>query len=140
MTRVMLSRPADKSVEAAIEHSVRVFKAIGSPGFPTSDAQLRELRRRCGHGAVFIRSASCARWSPCWPTRRAPPNWPACSAPTLVLHGKDDPLVPLACGEDTARRIPGARLVGIDGMGHDLPPGVVERLLALLIPHFEAAP
>ena len=48
---------------------------------------------------------------------------------TLVLHGKDDPLVPFACGQDTARRIPGARLVGIEGMGHDLPPGVVERLL-----------
>jgi pimeloyl-ACP methyl ester carboxylesterase len=60
-------------------------------------------------------------------------------APTLVVHGKADPLVPLACGEDTARRIPGARLVGIDGMGHDLPPGVVERLLALLIPHFASA-
>ncbi|MGH8848977.1 MAG: alpha/beta hydrolase, partial [Polaromonas sp.] len=36
---------------------------------------------------------------------------------------------------DTARRIPGARLVGIEGMGHDLPPGVVDRLLELLIPH-----
>jgi pimeloyl-ACP methyl ester carboxylesterase len=55
--------------------------------------------------------------------------------PTLVLHGADDPLVPLACGEDTARRIPGARFVAIPGMGHDLPPGVVERLLDPLLPH-----
>ena len=59
--------------------------------------------------------------------------------PTLVVHGKADPLVPFACAEDTARRIPGAHLAGIDGMGHDLPPGVVERLLALLIPHLDAA-
>jgi hypothetical protein len=43
--------------------------------------------------------------------------------------------LPLPCGEDTARRIPGARLVSIPGMGHDLPPGVVERLLAPLLPH-----
>lgn len=57
------------------------------------------------------------------------------SEPTLVLHGADDPLVPLACGEDTARRIPGARLVAIPGMGHDLPPGVVDRLLDPLLPH-----
>ena len=47
-------------------------------------------------------------------------------------------LVPFACGEDTARRIPGARLSLIDGMGHDLAPGVVDRLLPLLISHVEA--
>lgn len=61
------------------------------------------------------------------------------AVPTLVVHGQADPLVPLACGEDTARRIPGTKLAAIEGMGHDLPPGVVERLLELLIPHFDAA-
>ena len=59
--------------------------------------------------------------------------------PTLVIHGKADPLVPYACGEDTARRIPGATLFGIEGMGHDLPPGVVERLLPPLLKHLSAA-
>jgi hypothetical protein len=48
-------------------------------------------------------------------------------------------LVPYACGEDTARRIPGATLFGIEGMGHDLPPGVVERLLPPLLKHLNAA-
>jgi proline iminopeptidase len=43
--------------------------------------------------------------------------------------------VPLACGEDTASRIPGARLEIIEGMGHDLPPQLVERLLALIDAH-----
>jgi pimeloyl-ACP methyl ester carboxylesterase len=57
--------------------------------------------------------------------------------PTLVIHGKADPLVPFACGEDTARRIPGARLVGIEGMGHDLPTGVVELILTPLLPHLQ---
>jgi hypothetical protein len=56
------------------------------------------------------------------------------TSPTLVLHGKADPLVPFACGADTAKRIAGAKLVGIEGMGHDLPPGVVEHLLAHLLP------
>ena len=59
--------------------------------------------------------------------------------PTLVVHGQADPLVPYACGEDTARRIAGAQMVGIDGMGHDLPPGVVLRLLDALLPHLSAA-
>ena len=50
------------------------------------------------------------------------------TAPTLVVHGKADPLVPFACGEDTARRIPGASLVAVDGMGHDLPLALLPRL------------
>jgi len=57
------------------------------------------------------------------------------TAPALVIHGASDPLVPLACGEDTASRIPGARLEVIQGMGHDLPPQLVERLLALIDAH-----
>ncbi len=45
----------------------------------------------------------------------------AITAPTLVIHGTGDRLVPLACGEDTARAIPGARWLALDGMGHNLP-------------------
>jgi pimeloyl-ACP methyl ester carboxylesterase len=46
------------------------------------------------------------------------------TAPTLVLHGTDDPLILPACGRDTAASIPNADLMLIDGMGHDLPPGL----------------
>ncbi|WP_404710317.1 alpha/beta fold hydrolase [Sphingomonas sp. MMS24-J13] len=52
----------------------------------------------------------------------------AITAPTLVIHGCDDPLFPRACGEDTAASIPGAALMLIDGMGHDLPAGVWQRV------------
>src|SRR5450830_41018 len=62
----------------------------------------------------------------------------AIRTPTLVLHGKQDPLVPYACGEDTQRRIRGAQLVGIEGMGHDLPPGAAALLLEALLPHLKA--
>ena len=41
--------------------------------------------------------------------------------PTLVIHGDVDPLVPLACGLDTAASVPGAKLLVIEGMGHALP-------------------
>ncbi|WP_175561941.1 alpha/beta fold hydrolase [Kaistia soli] len=43
------------------------------------------------------------------------------TAPTLVIHGSDDPLIPPACGLDTALSIPGAIHLAIEGMGHDLP-------------------
>jgi pimeloyl-ACP methyl ester carboxylesterase len=138
VTRVLLSRPAGKGVQAAVDHTARLLKAIGSPGFPTPDTELREkvaaaaqrsfhpqgvLRQMVAIAADSSRVAALAQ----------------VTAPTLVLHGKADPLVPMACGQDTARRIPGARFESIEGMGHDLPPGVVERLLAFLIPHFKAA-
>jgi len=137
VTRVLLSRPAGKGVQAAVDHTARLLKAIGSPGFPTPDAELREkvaaaaqrsfhpqgvLRQMVAIAADSTRAAALAQ----------------VRAPTLVVHGRADPLVPMACGQDTARRIPGARFESIEGMGHDLPPGVVERLLALLIPHFRA--
>ena len=55
--------------------------------------------------------------------------------PTLVIHGAADPLVPLAGGIDTAKLVPGARLEVIEGMGHDLPPQLVERISALIDAH-----
>lgn len=138
VTRVLLSRPAGRGMQAAIDHTVKLLKAIGSPGFPMDDAEIREkvtaaaqrsfhpqgvLRQMVAVAADGARASALAR----------------VAVPTLVVHGRADRLVPMACGEDTARRIPGARFESIEGMGHDLPSGVVDRLLALLIPHFKAA-
>jgi pimeloyl-ACP methyl ester carboxylesterase len=134
VVRALLKRPAGKSPQAVADHYVRLFKVIGSPAFPTPEAEVRArihegvsrgfypvgtLRQMMAIMADITRAAQLAR----------------VRAPTLVIHGKADPLVPFACGEDTARRIPGARLVAIEGMGHDLPPAVVERILDNLIPH-----
>ena len=138
VTRVLLSRPAGKGLDAAIDHSVRVFKTIGSPGFPMQGDELRDMvaaaARRSFYPVGILRQMVAVVADGSRADALA-----GVTAPTLVLHGKADPLVPFACGEDTARRIPGARLVGIDGMGHDLPPGVVDRLLTSLIPHLDAA-
>jgi len=136
--RVLLSRPAGSDADSVINHYVRLFKAIGSPGFPVDNSELRErialaVKRSFYPAGVLRQMAAIVADS-----RRAT-ELAELRVPTLVLHGKADPLVPFACGEDTARRIPGARLVGIEGMGHDLPPGVVERVLEPLIPHLKVA-
>jgi pimeloyl-ACP methyl ester carboxylesterase len=137
VTRQLLSRPSVKRGEssqaAAIEHSVKFFQTIGSPGFPPDVAYLRErvtqsTERSFNPNGLLRQMVAIAADS-----ARAS-QLKTISVPTLVVHGKADPLVPFACGEDTAHRIPGAHLVGIDGMGHDLPPGVVERLLAQMVP------
>ena len=133
--RAMMSRPAGKDEASVVAHYAKLFGVIGSPAFPTEPQALRERvlqgmqrnfhpegtsRQMVAIAADTTRAAELAR----------------VNSPTLVLHGKADPLVPFACGEDTARRIPGAQLHGIDGMGHDLPPGVADRLLAYMLPFF----
>jgi pimeloyl-ACP methyl ester carboxylesterase len=138
VTRVLLSRPAGKGMDAAVDHSVRLFKAIGSPGFPMSDADLRERVSAAARRGFYPQGIPRQMVAILADSKRAA-ALAGVAVPTLVVHGQSDPLVPFACGEDTARRIPGARLVGVEGMGHDLPPGVVQRLLALLMPHFGAA-
>ena len=56
-------------------------------------------------------------------------------APTLVIHGADDPLVPVENGEDTARNIPGAKLMIEAGMGHDLPEALIPTLVEATAAH-----
>ena len=132
--RALLSRPRGRGEQAVVDHYIRLFRAIGSPGFPLDEQALRErvlaASRRSFHPAGTLRqmTAVAADGGRAGELARI-------KSPTLVLHGRDDPLVPFACGQDTARRIPGAKFLGIEGMGHDLPPGVVERLLEPLLPH-----
>ena len=136
--RALMNRPKDDTPAAQVEHSMALFRLIGSPGFTIADADLQAdvlaaaarsvnragvARQLLAIGADTKRAAALSR----------------ITAPTLVLHGKADPLVPFACGADVARRIPGARLVGIDGMGHDLAPGLLPLLLEPLLAHLAAA-
>ncbi|MEL6363718.1 MAG: alpha/beta hydrolase [Pseudomonadota bacterium] len=60
------------------------------------------------------------------------------TAPTLVLHGSTDPLVPVQAGHDIAANIEGARLEILDGMGHDLPPNHMPRITDLIAEHVRA--
>jgi len=61
------------------------------------------------------------------------------AAPTLILHGQDDPLVPVSGAHDLARHIRGARLEIIKGMGHDLPPALLPRFVELILAHARGA-
>ena len=58
-------------------------------------------------------------------------------AATLVIHGREDSLVPLACGIDTAQHIDGSRLEIIDGMGHNLPVELWPKIIDLIVEHAE---
>ncbi|PWF47680.1 alpha/beta fold hydrolase [Massilia glaciei] len=116
------------------ENMFQIMRAIGSPAYPTPPAVLRARiaramgRNVCAGGVARQMHAIIAHGD-----RSA--LLAAIRAPTLVIHGAADPLVPPACGVDTADKVPGARLVLIEGMGHDLPAQLIERLLALIDAH-----
>jgi proline iminopeptidase len=133
--KALLRRPPNaRDTDAMLEHAVALLRAIGSPAYPTPDKQLRRrvarsLRRSCcpsGVARQILAVAASGDRSGLLATIQAP---------TLVIHGAADPLVPLACGIDTAERVPGARLEVIEGMGHDLPVQLLERLTALIDAH-----
>ena len=146
---VLLKRPRKPSERSSvIDHMVNTFRVIGSPAYPTPEKQLRErvaraIDRNVCPGGVARQMVAIAV------SGDRSEYLAAIAAPTLVIHGAADPLVPLECGADTARHVPGARLEVIEGMGHDLPAPLIERLVALIdthaqgkmrldsIPHFE---
>ncbi|MBX9613047.1 MAG: alpha/beta hydrolase [Burkholderiales bacterium] len=136
--KALLSRPASSSPADVVDHYVRLFTAIGSPDFTVPEADMRE-RILAGVERSFRPVGTLRQMLAVVADTGRADELPRITCPTLVLHGRSDPLVPYACGEDTARRIPGAKMVGIDGMGHDLPPGVVAHIMVHLLAHLQAA-
>jgi pimeloyl-ACP methyl ester carboxylesterase len=127
--RALMARPRSLAMDDIVAHYLHLYKTIGSPGFPMPEREIKE-RIRIAVGRSFHPEGTMRQMvAIVADTDQRSQALAGVQVPTLVLHGRSDPLVPFACGEDTARRIPGARLVGIDGMGHDLAPGVIERLM-----------
>lgn len=130
--QALLRRPArPNDVDSIIEAAVALQQAIGSPAYPTPEKQLRRRAaralRRCYCPAGVARQMLAVSAAP-----ERGDLLRAIRAPTLVIHGAADPVIPLACGEDLAAQVPGARLEIIEGMGHDLPAQLNERMLALI--------
>jgi proline iminopeptidase len=124
--------PGDR--KAMVERIVNVYRVIGSPSFPTPERTLRaNIERAIDRGAypdgVARQMVAIVASGDRTPLLRK------IRCPAMVIHGAADPLLPMACGVDTAEAIPGARLHVIEGMGHDLPQQLIERLLALLDQH-----
>jgi len=122
-----LNRPPITDVEAAIEAAVEASKAIGSPGYPTDEKEIRQRAaedfQRSNYPAGVSRQTAAALTN--GDRREALKR---IKAPTVVIHGVDDPLVPIEAGRDTAANIAGAKLIEIPGMGHDLPAALYSRI------------
>lgn len=132
---VLSATPPDPKAdfEAFLAHAVKNALVIGSPGFPWPDGALRE-RAIAEYERAFNPTGSQRQMGAIRGDGDRTERLGALKVPTVVLHGADDPLVPLAGGVATAQAIPGAELRVIEGMGHDLPPAlfdiVAEAILA----------
>jgi pimeloyl-ACP methyl ester carboxylesterase len=133
VARALITPPSSAREDDVVAHAVQFFQRIGSPGFAQDWDAFAELARANVRRAPDTRGAQ-RQLLAVVADRHRYALLDQISAPTLVLHGQSDPLVPITCGRDTAQRIANATFEAIDGMGHDLPPGV----LALVVQHLQA--
>lgn len=135
----VLVRPKAMDRETAIEQAVDTWRVIGSPGFPFDEARVRERSTvafdRCHHPAGSERQLVAIFASG---SRRE--ALAGVTAPTLVIHGDDDPLVPVDNGHATQAAIPGAQGLFVPGMGHDLPDALFDSLSRAIHEHTASHP
>jgi pimeloyl-ACP methyl ester carboxylesterase len=130
--KAMATQPLNPRAEQAVQNTLHLLDVIASPA-EREDAQLRHERVRQAVQRAYRPAGVLRQTLAVMSDTDRHELLPDITTPTLVIHGRDDPLLPLPCGEDTARRIPGARLRVIAGMGHDIPPGLLQQLLPGLI-------
>jgi pimeloyl-ACP methyl ester carboxylesterase len=130
----LLIAPPPKEREASIEYMVGVFKAFAGPGFPFDDEWTRKILAE-GYDRSFYPRGMARQLVAILAHGDRRPGLASVRVPALVIHGTADPLVSVEGGKDTAQSIPGAQLMLIEGMGHDLPhggawPRIVEAITA----------
>ena len=116
----VLMRRAPRDRDAYIAYFGRVFRMIGSPAYRVDDERVRELA-----GATYDRghypAGTARQLAAILASGSRTAELRELEVPAVVIHGESDPLVPLRAGLATARAIPGAELITIPGMGHDMP-------------------
>ena len=129
---VLTKRIDPRDVEALVAHGMRAARVIGSPGYPVAadvlEAKVREnvARSVSPDGTARQMAAIIADGD-----RRG--RLARITAPTMVIHGGADPLVPVEAGRDTAASIAGAQIVEIPGMGHNLPLELVPQVVDAIV-------
>ena len=124
--------PADTPMDALVDHGVKTQSVIGSPVYsydtPVERARIRAGLERSIYPPGFARQMAAIVANG---DRRE--KLKGVTAPTVVIHGSADPLVNVEGGKDTAASIPGAELIIIPDMGHDLPPFTLDQVVAAIV-------
>ncbi len=116
----ILVTPAPTDRAGYLDHAVRTWQVLNGPGFPFDEARTREKA-----GRAFDRGSSptgtARQLAAVMASGSRRDALQSVAIPTLVIHGNGDSLVPVEGGIDAANSVPGAELLVIEGMGHELP-------------------
>jgi len=124
--------PPDRA--AAIEASVRSGRAHRGPRFPFDEAHARQ-RAAQAYDRSHYPAGKARQMAAVVASGSLKDALKSVTVPTLVIHGGADPLVPVEAGRATARAIPGAKLLIIEGMGHELPAAAWPQIIEAIAQH-----
>ena len=131
----VFTAPPPTSADEYVEANVRAWLIFRGLGFPEDEKRDRPRAMRAVARGGFDPRGGQRQFLAVMASGSRKAALANVKAPTLVIHGADDPLVSLAAGQDTAASIPGARLVVFDRMGHAMPietwPRMIEEIVAL---------
>ena len=132
----LLERPKSQDENGIVDHSLKLFKVIGSPGYVNQLEAMqtaRKLYQRSYYPAGVLQQflAILCTGSLLQLDKQI-------QHPTLVVHGSQDRLLPPGHGKAVAKAIPGAKFELIKGMGHDIPPHFIPHLSGLFAHHFKS--
>ena len=145
-TRYALSPPTDAVIGAAaagatldwsdraavLDNRVEMFRILSGSAHPYDEASRRALFEREIDRAINFQSSQNHAFAVA-STQRWHDRLDTINVPTLVIHGTEDPILPFDHGQAIADSIPGAKLLAMPGVGHEMPEGEAETIVGAIL-------
>ena len=126
---MLSAQPEGTDREQLIAHGLKLRTVISGPGYPTEPAAMRALVER-NIDRRYYPPGAARQYLAIMASGPRVDLLKTVTVPTLVLHGEDDPLLPVECGRDVAALVPGAKIETFPGWGHDVPEQMVPKLVS----------
>jgi pimeloyl-ACP methyl ester carboxylesterase len=123
--------------EGYIRDFIETYQTIGSTRYPPDPERMRSRAERCFDRGLHP-SGAARQLAAVITAYDRTPFLRELKLPTTVIHGTADPLVRPSGGRATAEAIPGARLLMLDGMGHDMPPELWPQIIDAICENAES--
>ena len=135
---MLSAQPEGTAREQLIAHGMKLRTVISGPGYPTDPATMRALVER-NIDRRYYPPGAARQYLAIMASGPRVDLLKTVRVPTLVLHGEDDPLLPVECGRDVAALVPGAKIETFPGWGHDVPEQMVPKLVSSISGFCKAA-
>ena len=136
--KLLRLRPIAQNQEAAINYLVKLNQLIGSPDYP-QDEQLLHQQAKLSVSRAHTPDGFKRQLVALTHSESRTHLLKKIKAPTLVIHGLCDPIVPISAGQQTAQKIRKAKFKVVPGMGHNFPPELMKKLTKWVSKHVKKA-